>query len=369
MVRAAVMPAPHTPMEVREYPEPDLEPGAVVLETLCSEVCGTDVHLHHGRLAGVPYPLIPGHISVGRVLETNGEVLDVDGRPIVKDRVVTFLDVHETCGRCWYCLVAEAATKCPSRRVYGITYGADEGLLGGWSERIYLKPGVKIVPLAAGVDPLGYIGGGCGLTTGFHAVERAAIRMGQTVVVQGSGPVGLSTAIFARLSGAGRVIVIGAPARRLELARKFEADDTLNIEEYAPQERLEQVREWTGGRGADVVIEASGNPAAVPEGMDLARDYGTYVIVGQYTDAGDVTINPHLQINRKHLDIRGCWGFAFTQFYRSMKMLARYHERFRWRDMVSHTFGLEEANEAIASVESLEATKSLILPGSWRPGE
>jgi L-iditol 2-dehydrogenase len=252
--------------------------------------------------------------------------------------------------------------------VYGITYGAEEGLLGGWSERIYLKPGVKIVPMADGVDPLGYIGGGCGLTTGFHAVERATIRMGETVLVQGSGPVGLSAAAFARLAGADRVIVVGAPTHRLELAKRFEADDTLNIEELTPEQRLEQVREWTDGRGADTVIEASGNPIAVSEGLDLARDYGTYVIVGQYTDAGDITVNPHLQINKPHLDIRGCWGFAFTQFYRSMKMLARYQDRFGWREMVSHTFGLEQANEALASVESLEATKSLILPGNWKPG-
>jgi L-iditol 2-dehydrogenase len=304
---------------------------------------------------------------VGRVLEVNGDVLDVEGRPIERDQVVTFLDVHETCGHCWYCLVAQEATKCPSRKVYGITYGAEDGLLGGWSERIYLKPGVKIVPLPDGVDPLGYIGGGCGLTTGFHAVERATIKSGNTVVVQGSGPVGLSSAIFARISGADTVIVIGAPDHRLALASGYEADYTLNIEKHAPEERLAMVREWTDGRGVDVVIEASGNPAAVPEGLDLARDGGTYVIVGQYTDAGDVTINPHTQINKKHLDVRGCWGFAFSQFFRSLKMMGRYQHRFRWRDMVSHTFELAEANEALASVESLEATKALILPGTWRP--
>ena len=61
--------------------------------------------------------------------------------------VVTFLDVHGTCNNCWYCLVAKASTRCPSRKVYGITYGAEDGLLGGWSERIYLRPGVRIVPL------------------------------------------------------------------------------------------------------------------------------------------------------------------------------------------------------------------------------
>lgn len=366
MVRAAVMTQPLQPLEVREYPDPEPAAGEVVLETLCSEVCGTDVHLYHGRLAGVPYPIIPGHVSVGRVMETAGEVLDVDGRPVERDQIVTFLDVHETCGHCWYCLVAQETTKCPHRKVYGITYPADEGLLGGWSEQILLKAGVKIVPLPEGVEVVDYIGGGCGLSTGFHAVERADIRLGDTVVVQGSGPVGLSATAFARLSGADQVIVVGAPENRLALAEAFEADHTLDINRVSPDERLEFVLGVTTGRGADVVIEVSGNPQAVVEGPDLARDGGTYVIAGQYTDAGSITINPHLQINKKHLNIRGCWGTAFTHVYRGLRLMARYRDRFRWRDLVSHTFLLEEADEALASVEKLEATKALVVPGTWR---
>ncbi|HJR53023.1 MAG TPA: alcohol dehydrogenase catalytic domain-containing protein, partial [Gemmatimonadota bacterium] len=106
MIRAAVMVAPGAPIEVRELPEPTIEPGAVLLETILSEVCGTDVHLRHGRLAGVPYPIVPGHVSVGRVAETGGEVADVEGRAVRPGDVVTFLDVHETCHACWYCLVA-----------------------------------------------------------------------------------------------------------------------------------------------------------------------------------------------------------------------------------------------------------------------
>ena len=106
--------------------------------------------------------------------------------------VVTFLDVHGTCGACWHCLVAKASTRCPHRRVYGITFGAADGLLGGWAEAIYLKPGTKILPLAPGVSPEQWIGGGCGLPTALHAVELAGIGLGDRVLIQGSGPVGLS---------------------------------------------------------------------------------------------------------------------------------------------------------------------------------
>src|SRR5678815_2394768 len=121
---AAVSPAPNEPVRMESYPAPKLEPGAAILETLYSEVCGTDVHLHHGRLSGVPYPLIPGHVSVGRIAEMRGPISDVEGTPFKEGDVVTFLDVHETCNRCWYCLVAKETTRCPHRKVYGISYGA-----------------------------------------------------------------------------------------------------------------------------------------------------------------------------------------------------------------------------------------------------
>jgi len=367
MVRAAIMPTPDAPIEIREYPDPELQPGEVLLETLASEICGTDVHLWHGKLEGVPYPLIPGHVSVGRVLETAGTVRDTEGAVIEPGRIVTFLDVHETCNHCWYCLVAREATRCPERRVYGITYGADEGLYGGWSERLVMKAGVKIIPLPEGVETIDYMGAGCGLSTAFHAVERAEVKLNDTVVVQGAGPVGLSCAVFARLSGADDVIVIGGPEERLAFARRFEADYTLDIETTDRSERLDFIRSITGGRGADVVIEASGNVAAVPEGFDLARDGGTYVIVGQYTDAGEASINPHTQINRKHLDIRGCWGTAFTHVYRGLQMIGRYGRRFPWRDMVTHTFSLEDVQEGLELVENYGAVKALVVPNEWRP--
>ncbi|HET8648133.1 MAG TPA: alcohol dehydrogenase catalytic domain-containing protein, partial [Vicinamibacteria bacterium] len=105
-VRAVVMTAPRAPLELRRFPAPRPQPGGAVLETLAGEVCGTDVHLFHGRLAGVPYPIIPGHVSCGRVLETAGALADAEGRPISAGQIVTFYDVFGTCGACWHCLVA-----------------------------------------------------------------------------------------------------------------------------------------------------------------------------------------------------------------------------------------------------------------------
>ena len=364
MVRAAVMPAANVPVEVREFPSPSIEEGGVLLRTVFSEVCGTDVHLHHGRLAGGPYPLIPGHVNVGEIIEVRGRPVDVDGNPLRAGQVVTFLDVHETCGHCWFCTVAKASTRCPHRRVYGITYSADEGLLGGWSEQILLKPGVKVLPLPESVPPERFIGAGCSLPTAVHAIERAEIALGDAVVVQGSGPVGLTCAILAHLSGATQVIVVGGPAARLAQARRTGADAVINIGETSPEERIARVRELTGGRGADVAIEASGNPAAVREGLALTRDAGRYVVVGQYTDLGDVPINPHLDINKKHLEIRASWGSDFSHFWRGLRIVSKHGDRFRWEEFITRRYGLHEANQALDDVEHYRTVKALIDP--WR---
>jgi threonine dehydrogenase-like Zn-dependent dehydrogenase len=362
--RAAILPAPGVAPVVRSYNIPPLEPGAILLQTIASEVCGTDVHLWHGRLAGVPYPLIPGHVSVGSVEAVNGDVRDIEGSPLCVGDVITFLDVHGTCNNCWYCLVAKATTRCPHRRVYGITYGADDapGLSGGWSEHIYLRPGTKIVRLVDGVTSDAWIGGGCGLPTAVHAVELARIRLGDRVLVQGSGPVGLSACALALLSGAAWVGVIGAPQSRLAAAQRIGADWTCDVTQTTPHERLRMVREATGGRGPDIVIEASGNPHAVPEGCALARDAGRYIIVGQYTDNGDISLNPHLDINKKQLEVQGCWGSDYSHVYRAMEIMARFESRIQWASLISRRYTLDQVQEALLDVERGSVVKAVIVP-------
>jgi len=362
MIQAVVMPAPRAPLELRGFAPPELEPGAVLLRTLGSEVCGTDVHLWHGRLAGVPYPIIPGHVSAGVVEATGGPVRDVDGRVLGPGDMVTFLDVYGSCGRCWYCTVAQASTRCPARKVYGITLSAEEGLLGGWAEQIYLRPGVQIISLPPELPWETWLAAGCGLPTALHAIERAEVRFGDTVLVQGSGPVGLSAAILAQLRGAGRVIVVGGPPLRLEMARRCGADALVDIGAADEQARRAAVLELTGGRGADVTIEATGVAAAVPEGMRLTRDAGRYVVVGQYTDAGPAAFNPHLDLNQKHLDVRGCWGSDTSHVYRAVRVLARYHTRFPWAEFVSGRYGLDRAQEALEDVAAQRVVKALIVP-------
>ncbi len=360
-VLAAIIPEPHAPVELREFEEPELEQDSALFDVELSEVCGTDVYLQQGRLAGVPYPLIPGHVSVGRLSKIRGKMLDVEGKPFREGDRATFLDVHRTCNACWHCLVAKATTRCPARKVYGITYGASDTLAGGWAEKIYLKPATRCIRLDE-VEPETFMAGGCALPTALHAVERAGIKLGDTVLVLGSGPVGLSTVIFAQMAGALRVLCIGAPAARLAAAQAAGAFATIDIDTHNEAVRLEWVLEQTNGRGADVTIEATGSPVAVVQSMRYTRDAGTVVIVGQYTDHGEVNLNPHTDLNRKHLDVRGCWGSDFSHFYRGAQIISDPVRRRGWAELKLERYSLAQANDALAAVATGRVVKALIDP-------
>jgi L-iditol 2-dehydrogenase len=112
-----------------------------------------------------------------------------------------------------------------------------------------------------------------------------------------------------------------------------------------------------------VVVEAAGAPEAVGQALDLVRDGGRVVVCGQYTDNGPVTVHPHLQINRKHVQIRGCWGSDFSHFYRAIAVMARHHGRVPWREMVTARYGLGQCNEALAAMAGQRVLKAAIVPG------
>ena len=358
------MVAPRQPIELREFSAPDLPQGSALLRTARSEVCGTDVHLWHGRLSGVPYPIIPGHVSTGTLQAVRGELPGLDGSALREGDRVAFFDVHRTCGRCRACTVHRTPTLCAARRVYGITDPAAEGLFGGWSQAIYLEPGVGLARLPDSVSFDDYIGAGCGLLTSVHILERAALRPGDTVLVQGTGAVGLSAIALARLSGASTIVALGAPADRLTMARRMGADHVFDITTTSPEGRLAEVQALTHGEGVDVVIEAAGAAAAIGEGLNLARDGGRYVIAGHYTDVGDTTINAHRQINRKHLEIRGCWGSDAGHFVRALLFLERYATQVPWREIGGNTYPLTRLNEALADAEAMRITKALVDPSA-----
>jgi threonine dehydrogenase-like Zn-dependent dehydrogenase len=365
MARGAVLRAINEPLKLEEAPVPDPEPGAVLASVDLGGVCGTDVHLFHGNLP-IPTPVILGHEAVGRVERLGaGVTADFNGEPLrVGDAIAWASNIP--CGRCYWCVVEKERTLCENRKVYGINQRFDEGprLSGGWAERIYLQPGSAIFKLPAGISPEQAIALGCAGPTAVHGVlEIVGVGVGETVVVQGSGPVGLAAAMYAQLAGAARTILVGGPESRLDLARSIGVGD-VHIDIFAtpdPDERLRQVLAATpGGRGADVVLECAGVPSAVPEGFEMVRRNGRYLVLGQYTDRGATPINPHL-ITRKQLKVYGSWAFAEAHYARYVATLPQLAARFDLARLITR-YPLEEANQALADMASGSVMKAVLAP-------
>ena len=183
------------------------------------------------------------------------------------------------------------------------------------------------------------------------------------VIVQGAGPVGIAALAVAKSAGAGQVIVIGGPKHRLEMARQFGADQTIDIDELRePVARIDAVRQLTRGYGADAVIECVGLPAAVTEGMEMCRDGGKFLVLGHYCNAGTVAFNPHV-ITRKQLQIFGSWSSEPRHLEAALEFLRLDREQFPFAAMVTHRFSLEQANQALMTTARWQSAKSVIVRG------
>ncbi len=362
--RGVVLRAFNQPLVVEEAPVPEPEAGALIAKVAYGGVCGTDVHLHHGHLP-IPTPLILGHEAVGHVWKLGeGVTTDFTGAPLREGDAIAWSS-NIPCGRCYWCVVERERVLCENRRVYGVNQRFDEWprLSGGWAEFVYLQPGSAIFKLPPGITPEQAIALGCAGPTAVHGVlDVVGIDVGETVVVQGSGPVGIAAAMYAHLGGAARVILTGGPAARLDLAREMGVGD-IHLDIFAVEDPAERLRlilaETPGGRGADVVLECAGVPAAVPEGMDAARRNGTMLVLGQYTDRGPTPINPHV-ITKKQLTMRGSWAFAERHYLGHLRNLPAMEARFGLAPLITR-YALDDVNRAMADMARGEVMKPVLV--------
>ena len=360
---AAVLTSYKQTLELRKYPIPEPGPGEALVRVEMAGICGTDVHLADGELS-IPLPVILGHETVGRI-EKLGTGLELDwrgGTLSAGDRVTWASSV--VCGECYYCRQKRQPTRCVFRKAYGISYCADEQphLRGGYAEFILLRAGSSIFRIPDSIPTAAVVGAGCALTTVLHGLERATVTLGDVVVIQGSGPVGLAALAVSLQSGASKVVVVGAPQRRLDFAREFGAHAVISVEEATTIEaRRKLVFDQIGPYGADVVVECVGRPSAVPEGWELCRDGGKYLVLGQYANAGEVPMNPHV-ITRKQLQVIGSWGFEPRHVDAALKLLENKHWQTRFAEEVTDRYSLLQANDALEKARLGNGGKTVITP-------
>ncbi len=365
-------------LALREYEIPPLALGEALMQIELSGICGTDKHSYKGenrQYAGTaneqlsPFPLIPGHENVGRIVESRGAV-DFYGRELrAGDRVTMCPDV--ICGKCPACRHIHGYSWCENWRGYGNSFCADdEPLLGGWAECMRLLPEAFVYLVPETLSP--ELAVMTELMACTYALDKAkefsnlaneGFISGAAVLIQGAGPLGICHLIKARVMGAGLIIVSDLSEYRLQKALHFGADVTLNSSLTNSEERLETIRQHSGQRGVDLAIECVGAPTVISEGIGALRRGGMYLLEGCFVDLGDVPLNPHHLVS-KSLRIIGLSNHPYTGYHGSMELLLRAQEQFPLTEFISHRFPLAEAEAAMQTALSDESLKVVFAPNA-----
>jgi D-arabinose 1-dehydrogenase-like Zn-dependent alcohol dehydrogenase len=361
--RAAVVRSFGTPIVIEDVPIPaEIEPGAIVTRIEMCSVCGTDVHLWQGSLSTkVELPVILGHEMVGRIVAMGcGPERDSSGQQIrIGDRITW---AHTSCNSCFFCTVAQQPTLCQNTRRY--MYERMDRfpyLIGGFSEYGYVLPEAGRIRVPDNVPGELASLSSCALRSVMNAMDVLdGIATSEVVVIQGAGPLGLLATAVARISGARRVLTIGAPDQRLAIAEAFGADEIISVEKTSPEERLDRVRRATDGRGADIVMEFTGHPQAFNEGLDLIRRGGRYVVVGQL-GSGTTTFRPALIVS-KQLRILGSLSGRAKAYWKALNFISEHQNTIPFSRMISNHYTLDQVNIAMERMKKYEEIKPVIQP-------
>lgn len=349
----SVFTEPGTPFDIREYPTPEVEPGGVLIKNSGAMICGSELHMWRGDgdTPAAPIPRVLGHEFTG-VVDSLGKGISTDSNGVKLeegDRVA--FPFFFPCNRCYHCVRGEFHA-CPNRGRRNQRGGLEAYPYcdGGMAEYFYLQPGhyvfkvPDVIPSEA-IPPLN-----CALAQVLFGLERADMRFGDTVVIQGAGGLGIYATAIARDKGASKVIVIDGQEGRLEMARKCGATDIISMKDHpTPENRIEAVKELTGGIGADVVVEVVGIAAATLEGIEMVRSNGKYVDIGNI-GGGSITM-PASKVIGKQLKWYGTVHYNPWIIDAALNFLARTKDVYPLTDIVSHRYPLEKINEAFEEAE------------------
>ena len=344
-MRAVTFQAPHE-VRVDERPAPQLTTADdAVVAIQASGICGSDLHIYHGRVKMEPGFTI-GHEFVGTVLEAGEQVTRVQPG----DRVLGCF--HSACGTCFFCLRG-AYHKCDRMRVFG--HGPALGALQGTQAEQALVPMANLTlrKVPDGISDEVALFAGDVMGTGYHAIHEGGVRAGDSVAVLGLGPVGLSAVQAAVAAGAGPVLAIDTVADRLDVARAFGATP-VHLSAESPREAAKRLTE---GRGVDVAIDAVGHPDALDLALRLARKAGTVVAIGVYAEPCQVHMG---LVWIKALTLKTGHANVIGHVDRVLGMLAG--GSLDPTPLVTHHMKLDEAPEAYDVYDRREALKIVLTP-------
>jgi threonine 3-dehydrogenase len=342
-MRAVVKAAPGPGAEIREVPVPACGPGELLLRVLRAGVCGTDLHIFEwdrwsqGRLKP---PVTLGHEFVGEVLETGAGVTEFR----VGERVSC--ESHIICGHCTACRTGNGHV-CENTRILGVDVN------GGFAEYVsvpasnaWRAPANIPLEAAAVMEPLG---------NAVHTAFAGPLS-GCNIAVTGCGPIGLFAVGVARAAGASRVFASDVSGYRLDLARRMGADATLDV---SRESFVERVGELTGGRGLDGVLEMSGSPQAMRDGLAALRNGGRLSLLGLPKEPFELDWNRLVIF--KGVTVHGIIGRRMYETWYQMDNLLG-SGRLDVRPAITHVMPMQQFDQAIGLLRDGKAGKVVLAP-------
>jgi len=352
--KAAIFVGANIPMELREYPVTSPQNGQALLKMRISGICGTDIHIMHGRLE-MPSPLILGHELVGKIEEINGEGFEIG------DNVI--FNVATPCGKCLLCQQGDSANCLDFKVAFAQNPENEPHFFGGFAEYAYAD--IKnLIAIPKEVDYRAAAVFPCAGPTVIHALKLGGIfhthaQHIDTAVVQGIGPVGLFAALWLKKSGVKNVVV---------LCRKITSERKNTLNEFGIDQLVdtkiasEYIAKLTNGIGADLAVECSGNPQAFLQGTEILRNRGLFLVPGQYSDSGNISFAPQ-SITFKALQIIGSSQYDMSDVSDYLDFLKKNHDMQEIIKYSLKTFSVSEINEALTYAESHAACKVALSGG------
>ena len=345
-------------IEFHEYDVPSPPAGGLIAEVTQTNVCGSELHMWRGEFLG-RNGTMPGHEMSGRIMALgDGVKSDFTGAPVkVGDRIAPVY--YTVCNRCPNCVRGNQAA-CTNKVLGGRHPDDPPHFVSTFATHYVVRPNQHFYRVPDNVPDIIAASANCAMSQVFWGLDRARLNYGESLVVIGAGGLGLHAMALAKARGA-RVIAIDGVDQRLDEARKFGADETIDLRKVSEiDDRVKRVRDLCGGF-PDVVLEVAGVPQAFVDALRIAGNGGRVIEIGNISPSLMAQIAPSA-ITFKSIELLGVVMYPPHYLKKSLDFLAAHIDRYPYREMCDATFPLTKAVEALDRSDRREVTRAALLP-------
>ena len=356
--RIAIQAGPRQ-IEFVEHEVPAAKSGCVLVKVRLANICGSDMHNFMG--GGLFSHAAIGHEYVGEIAELGeGVTQDYAGNQVkVGDRIVA--PYYMTCGKCDMCVEGHF-DQCRNAYTY-LSLKPDQWpyFTGAFSDFTYIHEHQYFYKVPDSIPDELVAGANCAFSQSYAAVDQLGVTLGDTFLVQGAGGLGLYAVCIAKERGA-RVMVVDGVQDRLEMAKRFGADEIIDMNKYKTvKERVNRCLELTDGKGVTHALEVCGFAPAFEEGLQYMRNKGKYMLVGINVIGRECTMSPGY-ITRKALVVMGCARYNPKYLHDVLLFIEKHKDKYPMNEMSDEIYPMEDLQKVLEAVCDRKIVRAIVKP-------